>query len=157
MPTREVMQATVEIINDACASLNQRNTVYISPAIIPIECQANFEVQVVDGGCAYRDLEGGVRSEHFNLLVAIFTRYQLDSGQKYANQLRDINHSIFELKEKIIIALDGSFCQKTSFDDVLLTRPLRVTSENPVQTYTQFKGLLMKRLVFLGGINNVRT
>ena len=94
------------------------------------------------------------RREFFNLVVAVFKAFRVDSAGKYHRYLSSTAESIFVDKETIITALEGSFLDNGV--ENLLVRPLRAVGEGQAYEGKRVKGLLIKQLRFLGGMNVLR-
>ena len=135
----------------AFTELKIRQTIYMSPYVAWEAVQQSLEIQIVERGGTYQDFEGGVRNGDFPIIIAIFYRSKIDWNKRHREALLREMTNIYDLKERVIAALEGSFLTGT-----LLTRPLRVTHESSVQQNPPFPDFLLKTLTFVGGHNALR-
>lgn len=140
------MRQVVVDLGPAFPELTPWREIYLSPKVMALPGMSPLELQVCEGGSAYVDHDGSCRREDFVVLVGIFRKYRLDSGERHSRALASLSISLFELKENIITALDGSF-----LTDDLLTRPLIIKSESAVSDAGE--GQLLKILTFGAGLN----
>jgi len=124
--------------------LTAQQEIYLVPRIKPLGSMAPLEIQVCEGSSAYT-AHDSCRSEDFEILVGIFRKYRLDSGERHSKALADLTLSIFKLKETAVDILAGSFL------DALLTRPLVITGETAVTEPAE--GQLLKIISFIAGLN----
>ena len=124
--------------------LTAQQEIYLVPRIKPIGSMAPLEIQVCEGSSAYT-AHDSCRSEDFEILVGIFRKYRLDSGERHSKALADLTLSIFKLKETAVDILAGSFL------DALLTRPLVITGETAVTEPAE--GQLLKIISFIAGLH----
>jgi len=105
---------------------------------------APLEIQICEGSSIYTTHDP-CRSEDFEVLVGIFRKYRLDSGERHSKALADLTLSIFKLKETVVDILAGNFLTD------LLTRPLVITGETAVTEPAE--GQLLKIISFIAGLN----
>ncbi len=126
--------------------------IYLAPKIIAVPSMAPLEIQICTAGSQYEDIEGGCRSEDFIVLVGIFRKFRLDSGERHAKALSDLNLAILKMKELVIGILDGNFLIVDT-TTTLLTRPLVIKGETEISE-TKFDGQLLQTLQFIAGLNS---
>lgn len=154
MPTIEVMNQVVAELTTEFSELAEDKDIYLSPVVIETPSRRLCVLQVCDGGSTYSDFEGGVKREHFRLIVGILKGFKVDYSGRYQRYLSDLEESMFVIKERVIDLLEGSYLKV--LDAPLLVRPLRITDESAIYRGKE-KGMLIKKLTFLGGMNEVRT
>lgn len=142
----DIMSQTVVDLATVFPGLTAHLEIYLTPRIKVVPGMAPLELQVCESGCVYPDHDGSCRSEDFTVQVGIFRKYNLDSGNRHAKALADLNLSIFKLKETVIDILDGSFLTGD-----LLTRPLIVKSESAITEPAENQ--LLKTITFIAGLN----
>ncbi len=155
MPTIQAMNQVTYELGEVFIKFSKAHDIYLSPAVIEVPCRRDFNIQICDGGVQYEDFEGGVRREFFTLIIGILKSFPVDAAGKNHRSLSHETESIFAIKETIIDTLDGSFLVPTTGDSYLV-RPLRVVAESRIYQGRHLKGLLIKELSFLGGINVLR-
>jgi len=149
MPSVAVMNRVVTELATEFTTLAASHDIYLAPSVIEIPGRRPLNIQVCDGGVNYTNFEGGVRTEHFTLLIGILKSYSVDYAGKYQKALADLTESIFVTKESVITTLEGSFLNS------LIVRPLRIMSESEIRQGRE-AGLLIKTLSFIGGMNTAR-
>jgi len=154
MPSVAVMNQVVAELAVEFTELKADQDIYLSPVVIETPARRLCVLQVCDGGSTYSDFEGGVKREHFKLIVGILKGYKVDYAGRYQRYLADLEESMFVIKERISDLLEGSYLKV--FEEPLLVRPLRIVSESAIYRGKE-KGMLIKELTFLGGMNEVRT
>jgi len=154
MPTIAVMNQVVAELTAEFTELLADKDIYLSPIVIEIPARRQFVIQVCDGGSTYSDFEGGVKREHFKLIVGILRGFKVDYSGRYQQYLSHEEKSMFVIKERISDLLEGSYLEVLEVP--LLVRPLRITDESPIYRGKE-KGMLIKKLTFLGGLNETRT
>ena len=154
MPTVAVMNQIIEELANVFTELRKAHEIYLVPIITEVPARGKFDLQVCDGGEDYSDFEGGVKREHFKIIVGILKVFKVDYGGKYHRYLSDTTESILVIKERVIDTLEGSYLEV--FDEALLVRPLRIVSGGKARGGKE-KGLLIKELTFVGGMNETRT
>lgn len=149
----DILRQIVEELGAVFPDLKPGSQIYLAPRIMSVPGMAPLEIQVCEAVSRYEDIEGGCRSEDFNVLVGIFRDYRLDSDGRHAKAIADLTLSIFVLKETAIKALDGNFLLESPGQDMmLLTRPLVIKAESEVTEAGD--GRLLKTLSFLAGLNS---
>lgn len=143
----------VEELSEEFTELQKNNDIYLSPTIIELAGRRSLQIQVCDGGVTYSDFDGGVRREHFEVLVGILKVWKVDTSGEYWKFLTNLQESMFTVKERIIDVLEGTYLEFEGAN--LLTRPLRIHQESRVKKGRE-KGLLIKELSFVGGLNVLR-
>lgn len=153
MPTIAVMNQIVEELADEFTKLRKNFDIYLSPVVMEVSAQRECALQICDGGVEYSDFEGGVKREHFKIVVGILKVFKVDSAGRYQRYLSSLQESMFVVKERVSDVLEGSYLKVLG--DPLLVRPLRITSESPIRKGDEL-GLLIKELTFIGGLNETR-
>lgn len=154
MPTVAVMNQVVAELTAEFTELLEGKDVYLSPVVIETPARRLCVLQICDGGSTYSDFEGGVKREHFKIVVGILKGFKVDYSGRYQLYLSDLEKSMFIIKERISDVLEGSYLEVLSTP--LLVRPLRITNESAIHRGRE-KGMLIKELTFLGGLNETRT
>ncbi len=154
MPTVNVMNQIVEELADEFTTLKKDFDIYLSPAVIEVPARRVCTLQVCDGGVNYSDFEGGVKREHFSIVIGILKLFKVDYAGRYQRYLSDLGKSMFVIKERVSDVLEGSYLEVEGA--ALLVRPLRIASETVVRRGKE-QGLLIKELTFIGGMNETRT
>jgi len=142
----DILRQIVSDLSSFFPDLTPQEQVYLVPKIMSISAMAPLEIQVCEGDSRYVDHDGSCRSEDFTILIGIFRKYRLDSGERHSKALADLNLSLYQLKEVAVRALDGKFLTGN-----LLTRPLIIRGESAVTDTGN--GQLLKVLTFVGGLN----
>lgn len=151
MTTLAIMNQIVLDIASDYDRLKEWETIYVAPTLVWPRQARQFELQVIDGGSSYSDFEGGVQREHFDIILALFTRTAFDYKEQHYRVLQDISSSIFIFAAAIHAIIEGSL-----LTGELLTRPFRIHTSHPIATNSRFPDLMVKRLVFRGGLNATR-
>lgn len=146
MPTVAAMNQIVLDLAEAFPEYEAEREIYLAPRIQVLASAMPTEIQVCSSGSDYKDHDGGVRREFFNVTVGIIRKFALDSGDRHAQALSDLSKSLLVIKETIIETLHGSFLTGN-----LLTRPLIIVKESPVEEKKD--GILIQTLTFAGGLN----
>ncbi len=154
MPTVAVMNQIVNELADEFTELRKDNEIYLSPVVVEVPARGVCVLQICDGGATYSDLEGGVKREHCSIIVGILKVFKVDYAGKFQRYLSDLEESMFIIKERVIDTLEGSYL--IDLDETLLVRPLRIIIDARIRIGKE-KGLLIKELTFLGGLNETRT
>lgn len=141
-----VMRQIVVDLATIFPALTAHNQIYLSPKILTIPSMAMLELQVCEGAVEYGPQDGSCRDEDFIVQIGIFHKYLLDSGERHAKALADLQLSLFAEKAPIITHLNGSFLTGN-----LLDRPLIIRTESEVTEPAQ--GQLLKILNFTAGLN----
>lgn len=141
----DIMKQIVIDTATAFPDLTAGDQIYLAPRIKAITGMSTLEIQIAEGASEYPEHES-CRSEDFVILIGIFRKYRLDSGERHAKALTDLVTSLFTLKQTVIDLLTGSF-----LTDDLLTRPLIIKAESVITE--EQNGQLLKTLSFLGGLN----
>ncbi len=127
-------------------SLTAQQEIYLTPKIMTVPSMAPLELQVCEEAVEYGLQDGSCRDEDFIIRVGIFRKYRLDSGERHAKALADLNLSMFAEKATVINLLNGSFLTGD-----LLDRPLIIRTESEVTEPE--KNQLLKVLSFTAGLN----
>ena len=136
------------IFNDLTAGVE----VYLSPSLIALPAMKNFEIQIVDSGSEVLDRDGSISRVQFSVLIGLFVRIHQGYDQRHARALSGVSEGILVKKEAIRSALDGSFLVVDAAE--ILTRPLAYMRESPTREVPSVESLLVKELMFTGGVNN---
>lgn len=141
-----VLRLIIDELGSVFPDLTPHKEIYLVPKIKALTGMAPLEVQVCEDGSVYEFIQGATRSEDFVVLVGIFRKYRLDSGDRHAKALADLTISIFKIKELVISVLDGKFLKEE-----ILTRPLVIKAESNVEESAEYQ--LLKTLQFTAGLN----
>lgn len=152
----KALRRIVAEVGTVFPDLTPDREIYLAPRIKALPSMSPLEIQVCEDASIYENIEGGCRSEDFIVLVGIFRKYRLDSGERHSKALSDLALSLFRQKELVISVLDGNFLQEPGIEvDIgngLLTRPLVIKSESGVTEKPD--GQLLKIVGFTAGLNS---
>ncbi len=154
MPTITVMNQIVAELTAEFEELQEAEDIFLSPLVIEVPARRSIVLEVVDGGSTYSDFDGGIKREHFTIIIGILHVFKVDYGGRYHRYLSDLKKSMFVIKERVSDTLEGSYLEV--LEVASLVRPLRITGETPCRRGKE-KGLLIKELAFIGGMNEIRT
>lgn len=144
-----VLRQIVTELGTVFTGISAWKEIYLAPKIMAVPSMAPLEIQVCEGSSVYPEHDGSCRSEDFLVLVGIFRKYRLDSGERHSKALADLSLSIYNLKETVIDILDGKFLND------LLDRPLIVQTETAVTEPAANQ--LLKTISFIAGLNTEMT
>jgi len=134
-------------LNAIFPELKPLTEIYAAPKITWVSLQRPIELQVAEAGTVLEFRDGSLRSEQVRIVIGIFRQLRKDYESRHVEALTEASLSIFNLRDRIVSGLDGSFLNN------LITRPLMLTDESGAIDNEKFPGVLVKEMVFVLGVN----